>query len=153
MVRRGVDTNVLVYLHMPSLPEHTQVRRYLLGQLRRPDVRLVLTPHILHEFIHTITDSRRFEPAVSMAEAVAIARLYLGRPNVEMLASDDACLILALQWLENFGLGRKRIADTLFAATLVHYGVEELITSNGDDFKIFPKLRLIDPRTTPAEVT
>ena len=85
-----------------------------------------------------------------MPEVVAIGRLYLGRPNVEVLATDDACLVRALQWLEHFQLGRKRLADTLFAATLVHHGVEELIMANGADYKIFSKLRVIDPRTTPA---
>jgi predicted nucleic acid-binding protein len=48
---------------------------------------------------------------------------------------------------ERHRLGRKRIADTLFAATLLTHGVTELITCNPSDFRIFEGLTLIDPRS------
>ena len=146
-MRRGVDTNVLIYAHMPALPGHEAVRRYLLGELSRPETRLVITPLVLHELIHIITDGRRFDPAVSMSEAVALARLYLTRSNVDCLAIGEEVAIAALELLERYRLGRKRIADTLFAAALLVSGVHELITCNPDDFRVFEELSLTDPRT------
>lgn len=47
-MKRGVDTNVIIYAHMPESPHHAEVRSFLLDQLSRDDVTLVITPVILH---------------------------------------------------------------------------------------------------------
>lgn len=145
-MRRGLDTNVLIYAHMPELPDHSRVRSFLLGQLADEDVTLVITPLILHEFVHIITDGRRFNPPVSMADALDVARVYLDHTNVECLSLDGHAVAGAFTLIERHQLGRKRIADTLFAACLLGHGVRELITSNPDDFRIFEGLTVIDPR-------
>lgn len=145
-MKRGLDTSALVYAHVPSLADHAAVRGYLVEQLRSDDVVLVITPVVLHELVHVITDPRRFEPAVSMPEALAVARLYLGSSNVECVSVDEATLGAAFALMERHGLGRKRIADTLFAASLLRHGATELITCNPSDFTVFSGLRVIDPR-------
>jgi predicted nucleic acid-binding protein len=55
-VRRGLDTNVLVYTHIPAMPDHETVRQFLHAQLYDPDITLVVTAQILHEFVHVVTD-------------------------------------------------------------------------------------------------
>jgi predicted nucleic acid-binding protein len=109
-VRRSLDTNVLVYTHMPAMPDHATVHRFLEAQLPDPAVTLVVTAQILHEFVHVVTDPRRFEPPVPMAEAMAIARLYLHRTNVACVVTDAACVHEAFALLERHALGRNRIA-------------------------------------------
>jgi predicted nucleic acid-binding protein len=149
-LRRGLDTNVLVYGHLASLPEHGVVRAYLEAQLARKDVTLVVTPSVLHEFLHVVTDPRRFEPPVEMGEALALARLYLGRSNVECVATDAAAVSAAFDLVDKHRLERKRLADTLLAATLLRAGVRQLVTCNPADFGVFPGLDLVDPRGSPA---
>lgn len=149
-MKRGLDTNVLIYAHIPAFEVHGQVRRFLLEQLQTPDVTLVITPSVLHEFIHVVTDMRRFEAPLTTAEAAAVARLYLGKSNVDCLAPDGKIVLEALGLLERYDLGRKRIADTLFAATLLHHGVQEVITCNPGDFDVFEGLTTIDP-TVPSQ--
>ncbi len=145
-MKRGLDTNVLIYAQMPGFEAHSEVRRFLLEQLEIPDLTLIVTPGILHEFVHVITDGRRFDPPVTMAEALAVARLFLGRSNFECIGASETILFEAFDLLEHHGLGRKRIADTVLAATLLHHGVSELITCNPKDFEVFDHLDLIDPR-------
>jgi predicted nucleic acid-binding protein len=145
-VRVGVDTSVLVRAHVASLPEHPAARTFLKGLLDRPDVTIVVTPAVLHELVHVITDPRRFDPPVVMAEALALARLYLGRANVECLATDADALADALALVEKHDLGRRRLADTLFAATLLRHGVRRLVTANPADFAVFSGLQLVEPR-------
>lgn len=149
-MKRGLDTNVLVYAHVAALPEHRVVRAFLAGQLTRRDVTLVVTPAVLHEFVHVVTDPRRFEPPVEMGEALALARLYLGRANVECLATNAEALAEAFALVDRYRLGRKRLADTLLAATLLHHGVRQLVTCDRSDFETFSGLRLIDPRDPAA---
>ena len=149
-MKRGLDTNVLVYAHMAALPEHGVVREFLAGQLARRDVTLFVTPSVLHEFVHVVTDARRFEPPVGMGEALALARLYLGRANVECVATDAEALAEAFNLVDRHRLGRKRLADTLLAATLLRHGVRHVVTCNRSDFEVFPGLQVIDPRDPAA---
>jgi predicted nucleic acid-binding protein len=145
-MRRGIDTNVLIYAHMPKSPHHETVRGFLLRQLAEDDVTLVITPNILHELVHIVTDSRRFDPPLSMAAALALARIYLEHTNVECIMVDAPAALSAFDLIERHQLGRKRLADTLFAACLLRHGVDELITCNPNDFQIFRELTVIDPR-------
>jgi toxin-antitoxin system PIN domain toxin len=145
-VRRGVDTNVLIYAHMPALPDHAAVRRFLQAQLDDPDVTLVVTAGVLHELVHVITDPRRFEPPVPMAEALALARRYLGAANVECAAVDEEAVRIALDLLERHRLGRRRVADALLAGALMSAGVTELATCDAGGFAPFEGLTTIDPR-------
>jgi predicted nucleic acid-binding protein len=145
-LRRGIDSNVLIYAHVPSLKAHSAVRSFLLRQLADSHTQLAITPAILHEFVHIVTDARRFEPPVSMSEAIALSRGFVGRANIECLSTDEAALYLALELMQQHRLGRNRLADTLFAATLLANDVHELITCNPADYRIFSTLRLIDPR-------
>lgn len=146
MRKVGVDTNVLVYAHLPQDRTHEQVRAQLLALLRAEQTVVCVTPMILHELVHVITDARRFSPPAPIAQALAIARGYATASNVECLPVDAASTLLAFDLLDAHALGRKRIADTLFAATLLEHDVTELLTCNVDDFRIFDRLTLIDPR-------
>ena len=149
-MKRGLDTNVLVCAHMASLPEHGVVREFLARQLARRDVTLFVTPSVLHEFVHVVTDARWFEPPVGMGEALALARLYIGRANVECVATDAEALAEAFNLVDRHRLGRKRLADTLLAATLLRHGVRQFVTCNRSDFEVFPGLQVIDPRDPAA---
>jgi predicted nucleic acid-binding protein len=144
-VKLGLDTNVLVYAHMPALENHEKVRGFLLDRLQHSDTTLAITPSIMHEFVHVVTDGRRFDPPVEMSEALAIARLYLERSNVECLSISEDVLNHAFDLLERHRLGRKRIADTLLVATLHHHKITEIATCNPGDFRVFDDLSLIDP--------
>jgi toxin-antitoxin system PIN domain toxin len=145
-LKRGIDTNVLIYAHVPKFDEHAAVRRFLLGELADSERILVVTPMVLHEFVHVVTDGRRFEPPVKMAEALALAQEYLGRPNVECASVDEPSVREAFRLLEHHRLGPKRIADTLLVATLLRAGVREIITCDPKDFAIFENVVTIDPR-------
>lgn len=144
-MKLGIDSNVLLQAHLPGLDRHELAHRYLNQQLASPGVVLVLTPLVLHEFVHVVTDSRRFDPPVAMTEALSLARGYLGRSNVDCISTDEASLLLALDLMSRHHLGRKRIADTLFAATLLAHGVHRLVTFNVADFKVFEDLTAIEP--------
>jgi predicted nucleic acid-binding protein len=107
---------------------------------------LVLTPLVIHEFLHVVTDARRFEPPIEMTVALTLARSYLDRSNVEWLAVDEAAIASTIELMRTKGLGRKRIADTLLVGTLLGHGVGKLATCDPEHFAGFDGLELIDPR-------
>lgn len=150
-MRIGLDTNVLIQAHLPGLGHHELARDYLLEQLALPEVSLVVTPLVLHELVHIITDHRRFDPPVTMGEALAIARGYVARSNVDCLPVDEDSLLRALDMLGRNRLGRNRVADALLAGTLLTHGVHRLATFNAADFALFAPLQAFEPRLAPPD--
>lgn len=146
----ALDTNVLVYAHLPAMPDHGRVRPWLERQLLDPAVTLGLAPLVLHELVHVITDARRFDPPVSMPEALALARRYLVGVNAAVLPADEAVLAAAVDLMEEHGLGRKRFSDALLAASVLVHGVDELATCNVRDFERILPGKVVDPRAPDA---
>jgi hypothetical protein len=64
--------------------------------------------------------------------------------------SDPGQTAEVLYLLDSYDLGRKRMADALLAATLLTNSVREIITCNGDDFRVFEGPKVTDPRTRQA---
>ena len=70
----GVDTTFLVQLELVELPAHEAAHAFLQRQILQPQVPLALAPQVLAEFIHIVTDPRRFQKPLAAGEAVAKAR-------------------------------------------------------------------------------
>jgi hypothetical protein len=72
-----------------------------------------------------------------MADAIAKARYWWNAQEVRQVFPDAASTQLALDWLSQYQLGRKRILDTQLAAILWNVGIRRIITSNPSDFSLF----------------
>ena len=65
----GLDTSFLVAVEIEEHTCHTEARRMLDEFLNRGD-RFALAPQILFEFVHTVTDPRRFQVPLTMETAL-----------------------------------------------------------------------------------
>jgi predicted nucleic acid-binding protein len=135
-----------VYAHLAANEEQRAVRSYVLGLLQDSSTTLVLTPLVLHEFVHVVTDRRRFDVPVGMAEAIELARVYLHRPNTDVAPVTERVMDRALHLVELHRLGRRKLADALIASALLEHGVTTLATCNVSDFP-FDGLELVDARS------
>ena len=63
---------------------------------------------------------------------------------------DKAATQLFLDWLQQFSLGRKRLLDTLLAATYRQVGIQSLLTTNPADFGVFGVFVCITPKTATS---
>jgi predicted nucleic acid-binding protein len=141
----GLDTDVLVSWAMTGAPQHVAARRLFEREIRRGSGHLGLTPQVLHEFLHVVTDARRFSEPLSMERARTLAADLWDAMEVERIVPPASVVHRTLELMGRFGLGRKRILDTALAATLEAAGVRRLATWNGADFAIFPFLEVIAP--------
>ena len=133
----GADTTFLVQLELVELPAHAAAHQILQREILQPQVPLALAPQVLAEFIHIVTDPRRFQKPLTMDEALAKARFWWNAVEVRHVFPTDDSTRLAFDWLQRHQLGRKRILDTQLAATLWTAGIQRLVTSNSADFKLF----------------
>jgi predicted nucleic acid-binding protein len=141
----GLDTDVLVSWTMAGAPHHAAARRLLEHEIRRGDSWLGLTPQVLYEFLHVVTDARRFPEPLPMDRARELVTDLWDAAEVERIVPSASVVPRTLELIGRFGLGRKRILDTALAATLEAAGVRRLATLNGADFAIFPFLEVVAP--------
>lgn len=132
----GADTAFLVQLELIEVPAHQAAHRLLQTEILEPQISLALAPQVLAEFIHIVTDARRFQTPLSMDEAVAKARFWWNATEVRHVFPTDDSTRLVFDWLQRHQLGRKRILDTQLATTLWSAGIQRVVTSNPSDFKL-----------------
>ncbi|MBN8458617.1 MAG: type II toxin-antitoxin system VapC family toxin [Verrucomicrobia bacterium] len=132
----GIDTSFLVAWAVPEHPQHRECRALAAETAQRGGT-FGLTAGILAEFVHVVTDPRRFAHPLDMERAMALAGFWAAAAEVVHLPHGPEVTALWLDWLNHHRLGRKRLLDTLIAATWYHAGIQEVFTLNPADFNIF----------------
>lgn len=141
----GLDTDVVVNWAMGGAEHHDAARTLLRREIHAGNT-IACTPQVFFEFIHVVTDGRRFERPMPMSLALDTARDFWAAPETIRVRPGPQVLHRTLELLGNLKLGRKRILDTALAATLQEAGVNRLATFNGGDYAVFPFLEIVDPR-------
>ena len=143
----GIDTDVLISWLIEASPRHRDARRLIETEVRERGASIALTPLVVQEFLHVVTDTKRFKEPLTMPEAVErIWEIWDAEEVVRVLPGPEV-LPRTLELILDRKLGRKRILDTALAVTLDCAGVHRLATFNPSDFKIFEFLELVDPPT------
>ncbi len=137
----GLDTSILVAQAIAEHPQHEASQQWLDEEIARNQT-FAITSGILAEFIHIVTDGRRFETPLAMSEALERAVFWSEAREVALLVADEAVSTRWLKWLADFQLGRKRLLDTLIAATWHAAGISEICTLNPRDFQVFDVFRI-----------
>jgi predicted nucleic acid-binding protein len=135
-VIHGVDTGFLVAVEVSCHPDHAAAR-FVGSGLRKNGDLFALAPQVLAEFVHVVTDARRFSAPLAMPRALERAKAWWSARDVIRLAPEDRAVAWSLDALSQHQLGRKRILDTLLAGTLRSAGVFSVLTLNPDDFATF----------------
>jgi predicted nucleic acid-binding protein len=143
-MRHGIDTTFLVEAEVAEHPGHEPARARL-GKLLRAGDMVVLAPQVLAEFIHVVTDSRRFSKPLGMDQAIARAQLWWEGKEVVHAVPGDESIALFLRWVTEHGLGRKRLLDTMLAATYYSHGVRSILSTSARDFGVFGCFEVVTP--------
>ncbi len=143
---RAIDTNILVYLAVSDVPQHSKSKRAIVEFLSRSrENRIAVTDDILFEFVHVTTDARRLKSPLTIDAALDWAEAFWSARETVPLLPSPSTLPRTMELLRKHGLSRKRIRDTALAATLEENGIREIWTANVADFQVFPFLKAIDP--------
>lgn len=139
----AVDTNILVYAHVESMPLHEEARRCLRRVAEGPDPWAIPWPCI-HEFLGVVTNPKVIRPPTSMAEAMGIVD-GLSRSANLVLLSEAADHRERLRGLLLAGrVTGPTVHDAKVAAICLSHGVTELWTADRD-FSRFPALCVRNP--------
>ena len=140
----GLDTTFLVQVEVQETEGHGAAQRVLRREILGRRREAALAPQVLSEFVHVVTDPRRFARPLPMAQALARASFWWNAVEVERVVPDDQVVGQFLAWMQEHDLGRKRLLDTLLAATYYRSGVTRIVTSNARDYRVFGVFDLIE---------
>ena len=142
----------LVQLEIQEAEAHDAALEALRGKIPGRDREAALAPQVLNEFVHVVTDARRFERPLSMAQALAKANFWWNAKEVERIFPQEQTVARFLAWMEQHRLGRRRLLDTLLAATWYESGITRIVTSNVRDYRVFGVFDVIEIRGRRARV-
>ena len=132
----GLDTSFLVAVEVSSHDDHAVCRARLQRLLKAGD-QFAVAPQVLAEFIHVVSDPKRFARPLPVAAAIERAENWWNAGEVVHVFPTAESTLLFLGWLAEHQLGRKRLLDTLLASTWRGGGVSSVLTLNRDDFAVF----------------
>jgi predicted nucleic acid-binding protein len=141
-VSAGIDTSWLIEVSLRAHPGYAAARATL-RQFAEAEATLALAPQVLSEFVHAVTDGKRFQHPLSMSEAIAAAESWWNSDSVRHVYPTVESVRLGFQWMRQYDLGRKRVLDTQLAATFYTHGITRILTSNARDYQVFGCFELI----------
>jgi predicted nucleic acid-binding protein len=140
----GLDSGFLVAAEVLEHAGHVPARETLARLVAAGDL-IAIAPQVLAEFIHIVTDGRRFANPLDMVAARQLAEQWWTAWEVVRVFPDHAATWQFLAWLQQFKLGRKRLLVTLLAATYGQAGIRSLLTTNPADLAIFGAFTCVIP--------
>jgi predicted nucleic acid-binding protein len=141
----GLNTGFLVAAEVREHGAHADACTTLAQVVAAGDV-IAIAPQVLAEFIHVVTDLRGFAQSLDMNAARHVADQWWTASDVVQAFPDAGAVRQFLTWLQQFSLGRKRLLDTLLAATYRQAGIQSLLTTNQSEFLVFGVFTCVEPR-------
>jgi predicted nucleic acid-binding protein len=139
----GADTSFLVALAVREHPSHRAAWELFEREIAGGTATVAIAAQVLAELCHVVTDPKRFEHPLDMTEALELCQQLWNAEECRTVAVDAEAGALFLTWMQRYGLGRKRLLDTLLAATYHRAGVRRLVTTDWRDFASFGVFELV----------
>ena len=147
----AIDTNILIYAHVPSFAQHA-LAAAALENLANSGASWAIPWPCAHEFCAVITNQKWRSDALDSAAAVAILRSWESAPNFRFLGATHSHLNVFAQTLLLSQVTGGQVHDARIAATCLEHNVAELWSADRD-FSRFPGLRTRNPlRADPKDL-
>ena len=88
-MRHGLDTSFLVAVEVACHAEHASARATA-EALRRNDDRFAIAPQVVAEFVHVVTDAKRFSAPLTIERALERAKVWWDAKDVDQVLPDQS---------------------------------------------------------------
>ena len=89
---------------------HAAAHRVLAGLLARGD-RVAVVPQVLTEFVHVVTDARRFQTPLPMESALDRSEFWWNAAEVEQIVPGEAAVARFHDWMRQHRLAHQTLTD------------------------------------------
>ena len=138
----AIDTDFLVAVEIRDHLFHKPADA-VLSRLLEAGHKLAVAPQTLAEFVHVVTDSKRLKDPLSIEEALARAEYWWQAREVVRIYPEGDAVSTWIEWLREHRLGRKRLLETMLAASACSQGISTIVTNNEKDFKVFGSFEIL----------
>lgn len=146
----GIDTCFLIDLYWQDSPRNKNARSLYSKIANDETTQLAVYFNCFNEFLHVITDPKRFSNPFSIKEAINVIDFWCDIDRVKVLYPDDTVFKRTITWMNMYNLGRNRINDTQMASCYLSNNITSIITANSKDFEIFQSFELEDYTTSAS---
>lgn len=140
-----VDTNVLIHTTVAQSPLFKTAQEKI-TQIRREGKELWISRQILREYLAALS---RPQSLLSLSKPIPASTLVAEIKHLQTqyrIAEDNNVVTEELLTLiTRFPIGGKQVHDANIVATMIAYGIRELLTENTSDFNRFTSLIDITP--------
>lgn len=136
------DTNLLIYAHDQTAPQHKAARRWWEAALSGTEP-VGLPWIVVLAFVRLMTHPTLSENPMPVGQARECVEGWLAQPNCRVLPAGAVTLELFFEFLKSAGVGGNICTDALIAATAREYG--GTVYSNDRDFTRFTGLYWKNP--------
>ncbi|MBN4006322.1 type II toxin-antitoxin system VapC family toxin [Nostoc sp. LPT] len=137
-----LDTNILVYASQIQSPFHQAAMETIQG-FYDTGVELWISRQVLREYLAMLTRAQQFANSLPIAIVIQDLRYFYNRFRVAEDNSQVTERLLTL--MEEIFSGGKQVHDTNIVATMLVYGISQLLTHNISDFARFSRLITVLP--------
>jgi len=139
-----LDTNILVHAYNKSSP-HQQEAANILKKALKGETNACLTPQILYELFAVVTNPKRVEKPLPIAEAADLCIDLWESNNIDKLNHSEVTLLEVFKLVKKLKLDRAKIFDCVLAVIAKENNVKTIFTENIDDFKRYSFLKTHNP--------
>jgi predicted nucleic acid-binding protein len=132
-----LDTNILVYAATTQSPFHPAALQAI-ERLYDAGVEVWISRQILREYLATLTRTQQFTNPLPIATLIEDVRLFQTRFRLAEDSLEVTQRLLTL--MEQIPVGGRQVHDGNIVATMLVYGVGQLLTHNVADFNRFSEL-------------
>ncbi len=135
-----LDTNILISAVLQESPRYFHARG-VLRRLEEMDVEVWVSRQVLRELLAVLSRPQAFTNPLQLADVLAVAQEY----EDQFVVAEDQSLVTQQLYLllDKVECGGKQIHDANIVATMLAYGVPQIVTYNLADFRRFEGLVLI----------
>lgn len=132
-----LDTNILISAVLKESPRYFHARG-VLRRLEERDIEVWVSRQVLRELLAVLSRPQAFSSPLQVADVLAVAQEY---ENQFVVAEDQSLVTQQLYLLlDKIPCGGKQVHDANIVATMLAFGVPQLVTYNIADFKRFDGL-------------
>jgi hypothetical protein len=138
-----IDSNILIYAKMDSMPEHASVADWLERAISDRSTTISVCETSLLSFLRVATNRRVFNPTLPVEEARKFIDSFLSCPNVNLIATSPAHYREVTNLMETHDLQGNLVMDIHLAVLAQSIGAT-VVTRDADFVKI-PYLKTLNP--------
>jgi len=138
-----LDSNILLYAKMDSMPEHKTVSKWLEKTVSVQSNTINICETSLLSFLRISTNAKVFQPVLPISEAQEFIESFLACPNVNLIFASPSHYTELIKLMGKHNLQGNLVMDAHLAALALSIGAT-LVTRDKDFVKI-PYLKTFNP--------